>query len=85
MIAIIAAWVLWRFVIKSILEAHGIKIDDDPVIKTKQTKTLDELKEKYLNQSASSKAANEGLLLAREIKKMEEEIKIADRTREDLK
>jgi hypothetical protein len=80
---IVAVYLGWKFVVKPILEGKGIEVEEPPEIQTKHTKTLDELKKEYAEKSASSKAAKEGLTLARKIAKMEEEIKKVDREMED--
>jgi hypothetical protein len=81
---LVAAWSIWKWVVKPILEAKGIEVEDDPEIITTQTKVLETLKKRYEEKSASAKAAREGLELAKEISILENEIKEADKKRKEF-
>lgn len=73
-------WILWLKIIKPLLEAHGIEVDEEvpEVIETDQTKQLEILKEKFEKLSISAQAAEEGLELTKKIKELEEKMKDID-------
>lgn len=77
-------WVFWLKVIKPILIAKGIEVDDEQPITTDHTKQLEKLKDEFEKLSASAKAAKNGLALAKQIKKLEQEIIDADSERKKL-
>lgn len=74
LIAILFCWLLWKFVIKPIMEAYGIEIEEDIVI-TDQTRKLKKLREEAKLMSESAKAAEEGIEVAKDIKYFEDRIK----------
>lgn len=83
-IILIAVWAIWKWVVKPVLEAQGIEVEDPPEVITNQTKVLETLKKRYEEKSVSSKAALEGLELAKEISRLENEIKEANEKRKEL-
>lgn len=72
-------WIIWRFLVQPILNDTGIETEG---IETKQTKQLEKLRREYDEMEASVKAADEGVWLAKEIKKMED--KINQKIKEEL-
>ena len=71
-------YLLWLKIVKPILLARGVEVDEPEQIETSHTKELEKLQIKYEDKSASAKAAGEGLKLAKKIKELEEKIKDSD-------
>jgi len=85
----IALWVAWEFIIKSILQAKGIDINegDAPTmeeIKNAHTQRLENLMKELANKRAAQEAASESVYLMREIKELEDRIAHAEKTMKEL-
>lgn len=78
------AWLIWKKIITPILIAKGVEVDDEQPVETDHTKQLEKLKDEFEKLSASAKAAKEGLALAKQIKKLEQQIIDADGERKKL-
>lgn len=79
-ILLIAAWVLWKLIIKPILEGNGIQVeeDEDTTIRTSHTKKLDDMKEEFEKKVKSADAAEETVIISKGINELDERIKDAD-------
>lgn len=77
-IVILFCWLIWRLIVKPILEGHGVKVDDDPVVKTDHTKRLDKTRQAHAKAKASVNAVKEERDLIEDIAAMNREIKYED-------
>jgi len=76
-----ASWILWKYIIKPILEANGIQVeeDEDTTIRTSHTKKRDQMKKDFYEKSESADAAEEGVMISKGINELDERIEAADR------
>lgn len=85
LIVLVFVWIMWKKIIKPVLESKGIEVEDEPEVITDHTKRLKKMKEEFKNKSASAQAATEGVELAKQIKDLEDVIKESDRNIKDVK
>jgi len=75
---------LWRFIVKPILERHGIECDDEPeVIPTQHETRRDDLKDDLDKSRRSADAAEEMVDMTDEKVGLDQTIKDAERNMED--
>lgn len=79
-ILVIAAWTVWKLIIKPILEGNGIQVeeDEDTTIRTSHTKKLDDMKKEFYKKTRSAEAAEESVMVSVELNNLDERIKDAD-------
>jgi len=75
-------WLLWKFIIKPILEGHGIEVDEPEEIKTDYTKRLKKTKRTHAETKASVNAIRKEAKLTDAINDMTDEI---NRTEDEIK
>lgn len=71
-IFLITAWVLWKYVIKDILEANNL-IEEEPIV-TSYTKERDILRAKLDEKAVSANSAVECAELRKRIKELDDKI-----------
>jgi septal ring factor EnvC (AmiA/AmiB activator) len=76
-------FVVWKLIVKPVLEDHGIKVDDEPEVKTEYTKRLDKTKKEHTEKFASVDAIRKEKELKKDIKYMDNEIDETEKQIED--
>jgi hypothetical protein len=74
-------WISWKLVIEPILKDKGIEIENKV---DKYTEKLENLRNEYDLMEKSTQAAEEGIWLTKEIKKMENKIKDAEKKMREI-